>query len=220
MSTMTETAVETETAPVVVTMIRGTAGDSPATFARKVRNVALFASDDQTSPAITSVHIVADGLTLTLEATDRYGLAEETVQLGQSVASFAVLVDVKALLAAVKQLAPGRDPWALTLRPTADALTLDNGEGSTVRLPVVDGQFPKTASLWPGVVNSDGVTTYGLDRAQLARLGKVETKTAASRRNAYKGIDPVRFTFDTPRKPVVAHVGDTFRALIMPVRIS
>jgi len=223
MSTMTETAVETETAPAVVTMIRGTAGDSPATFARKVRNVALYASDDQTSPAIRAVHIVADGSrTIILVATDRYGLAEETVQLEAPVAPFApfaALVDVKALLAAVKQLVPGKNAWALTLRPSADALTLDNGEGSTVRLPLVDGQFPRTASLWPGVLDDsrEGVTSYGLSRFQLARLGKIDT----GNRSTVSGVaDPVRFTFQTARKPVVAHIGETFRALIMSVRID
>jgi len=220
---MTTDTVERQAAEQAATVLTfGLEGESPQTVARKIRNVALFAGTDDRLPVLEMVHVTGEGSTLTLEATDRYGLGQETVELAEPLAGpFALLVEARGLVAAVKATVTVRSPL-LVLRPDGDGLTVDDGGGTSIRLPKIDGTFPKVRSLWPtgDLADSDGASVIGLDRAQLARLAKVQTETAASARNAYKGIDPARFTIRTASKPFVVEIGETFRALVMPVRVA
>jgi len=218
---MTTDTVERQAVEQAATVLTfGLEGESPQTVARKIRNVALFAGTDDMLPVLETVHVTGDGSTLTLEATDRYGLGLETVELTEPLAvPFALLVEARALVAAVKATVAARS-LLLVLRPDRDGLTVDDGGGTSIRLPAVNGEFPKTRSLWDAHAGAEsaGAELIALDWATLGRLAKVQTD--AHRRKPYTGIDPVRFTIRAASKPYGVEIGETFRALVMPVRVA
>jgi len=92
------------------------------------------------------------------------------------------------------------------------SVIFDNGEG-LARVPTSPADFPNWERLFPNADTSHHEplpVTFGVSPKLLAILAKVTTES----KNA-----PIRFTVHRPLKPCVAEIGDTFRALVMPVRL-
>ena len=198
-------SVATIEAPAVNTTV-----EVPSDALRQLANVALFA-DSTRGATLGVVRLECDGVKITAVATNRYVLGVETIALNEPAEPFTVSLDVAALRPALKLTTNG---YSAPLRITVGlgSVVFDNGEG-LARVPTSPPDFPKWERLFPNGDTSDHEplpVTFGVAPRLLAILAKVTAETKDA---------PVRLTVHTPLKPCVAEIGDTFRALIMPVRL-
>ena len=135
--TMTETVSEMTTADCSVSF--GGANGTPAhVFAAAVKAVGLAAGKDKSLPVLMTVQLSYDGAgTLTLAATDRYRLHTATVKVDatESVEAWALLVDAKLLIAAVKRFGV-RDVFGWLEYDERRGLTVRDFEGAQTLAPV------------------------------------------------------------------------------------
>jgi DNA polymerase III sliding clamp (beta) subunit (PCNA family) len=187
-----------------------------ADLRRILGNVAPFASTDRTVPVLCAVRLeITDGI-LTGVAGDRFALAYDTcpVDLATESTDTSTLIDLSDAkrIMSILTVPRGMRPWPATLTFETSTLTVHvRFSDSTVKVPVVDGAFPRWRSLLPTEVNTaDGITRTAYNPKILAKLAKVtdpDTKRPAA-----------RFTFTGTDKPGYVRIGETFRALIMPIR--
>lgn len=139
--------------PAVGTVDGGLFGDA-------VKRVGVAASKDGTLPILAALHITATPDGLTLEATDRYRVAEDQVP-----ATITGDVPEKGWLVRADRLA-GRIPAAGDVTLLAGYAMFGVRTGTRVYITqVTDGDYPKITRLWP----ADPPTTVVFDRDALAQ---------------------------------------------------
>lgn len=178
-----------------------------------VDNVALFAATPaEMLPILEAVRLQWDGNALAVTATDRYTLAEQTVETADDAEPFIVHVNAKAFAAALK--AAGKSP-AVTLDIGNQYVTVD-WPGGKATAPVTDGEFPRVEKLWP--TKHTATEVIALNPRLLARFAKVKALDWRSSTEPTMRID---INDQSERKPYLVTFPDlpTFRALIVSVRL-
>jgi DNA polymerase III sliding clamp (beta) subunit (PCNA family) len=178
-----------------------------------------FAGTDDVYPVLTGIHFKAVDDAVDLVATDRYVASCETVKVAGDPHSFILPGAVaKQLLTLMprptrKRALTGMVTFAARQdnRVTATfigdvdlSLTFSPIELGTMSYPdvrkLIDDAAEKTAEAIPAV---------HFNPAYLVRV-MVAVKA--------RSYEPVRLSFTTPTKPVIISHGESFRALVMPVR--
>lgn len=233
---MTETAVIPTTSEVQ--KARAEFFVKPVNLDGALRTAMVAASTDATLPILNAVAITVTGAgNLVVQSTDRYMLVRALLEnegdpaqewdLGDLGSTPAVvsLGQCKTLLAWLKGLGRMGDKISLKVSVYADRMTLTWCDGTSYPVLLTDGDYPRIASLiedkWPA--EGEGVNCYGLNGANLDKLGKLG-KLCGKHGNLL--IRTADTTSDTYSKPVhfrgggdYKSVAPKFDGLVMPVRI-
>ncbi|HPB73300.1 MAG TPA: DNA polymerase III subunit beta [Phycicoccus sp.] len=173
-------------------------------FTQAVSQVAIAADRGDTLPILTGVRVEIEGEKMTLLATDRYRLAmrELTWHPADPSVSHVLLVPGRTLLDTAKALgASGSIDLAFGGAAGGDGLVgFEAGQRrSTTRL--LDGDYPKVASIFPTSSDTDAVfATHDLVEA-------VKRVALVAERNT-----PVRLTFTDGQVTIEAGTGDDAQA--------
>lgn len=185
---------------------------------------APFAGDDHSLPVLNTILLEGKGKWLVATATDRYslGMARAEVEGADGFRALVKLADARHIL---KLFSPAKGQARVTVSLTVEdrtdtasaKLKVDRDDGLfadcdslTATYSLVDGEFPKTASLFHNWKPSTDRSTSGFNPEYLARFQHV-TSTRG---------EPIRVTFGNDRGLTVVQAGDYFLGAIMPVRLS
>lgn len=215
-------------------------------FYRAALNASLFACKDDTLGVLCAVRFFAreDGA-VTAEATNRYAASQESMPLVEldhdpaheghagcpvPTTDLDVLVSVKSLVKVAKMLKQLTEPMYGTNAPPAVRIEWTEGErhvaftvtrhlspDQTLRAETEDGAYPRTIGRFydqhrtvrDGESLPDGFQDWTFNPEYLAVLAKVDSSA--------KGTS-ARLSFGMPGRPLLVHIGERFRALIMPIR--
>ena len=184
-----------------------------------------FAGSENAMPGINAALLEGKGKWLVATATDRYALGKSRVA-AEGVDGFRALVklaDAKHILKTFTAAKGQESPVVVSLtvqdRTTTDTakLTVDREDGLfadcdslTATYSLVDGEFPKTDSLFhkwkPATERAGG----GFNPQQLAKFQHVVSAHG----------EPIRLTIGDGSGTTIVQAGDHFLGLIMPVRLS
>ena len=173
-------------------------------FTKAVAQVSVAADRGDTLPILTGVRLEVEGDTMVLLATDRYRLAIRELHWSPTDAavSTVLLIPARTLADTAKSLgAAGPITLALGERAGGDGLVgFEAGQRrSTTRL--LDGDYPKVASIIPASSESEAVVdTHELVEA-VTRVALVAERTA-----------PVRLHFTQGQVVIEAGAGDDAQA--------
>lgn len=178
-------------------------------------NVLPHASTDKTVPVLNGLRLRVEGDTLTIDATDRYTLAEQTLALaGESVDGAAIVPTsfVKEIVKACKPVGYARPD--VTVSVDGDRITVEHVSGSLASV-LLPGSFPNAENLWPKDDVLVAVEVVGFSPANVAKFLKLHSDSMSLLKNA-----AAVFSFRGSRPATVA-VGalPDFRALVMPVKL-
>lgn len=183
-----------------------------AELARAVRSVLPHASKDKGLAVLNSVHITAQNDRIVVEATDRYSLAEVTVE-GTTMSEGVVDLILSSADATTlsRQLKDAYGNVAVTL--TEGRVSFEN-TAFIVAFTIVAGTYPEISRLLNGWTESDSYDAAGVlwDADRLARFAWKNLEPRKTNRGA-----GIRVRFDKKALMLVEY-GDHFRALVMPVR--
>lgn len=204
------TTAETTTSTTVdidaTVMIKG------ADLARILHNAALAADTGRNAlPVLAAVRLELDGDTLTAVGTERHRLFTDTAQCKapQVNTTAGALIRAADAVTVAKMTKSAAEVFVTF---AASAVTVQTPNGSTT-LTQVEGEFPRWRSLMPSPDVATEITTpFGLNPQQLAPLAKVET----GRRGK---AETMTVRAPSATKVFRVEIGDTFVALIMPVRL-
>lgn len=132
-------------------------------FASAVAQVTAAASKDETLPMLTGVRVGIEMDKLVLAATDRYRLAERQIpwEPAGEVPTGALVIPARTLAEAAKSLGGASEVQLAMGGDTGFVGLTAAGRHTMTRL--LDGEFVKFESLWPG----DSVTTAELELSAL-----------------------------------------------------
>jgi hypothetical protein len=204
MDTTTATATTTETA--VTIMAKG------ADLARILNNATLAADNGRNAlPVLASVRLELDGDTLTAVATDRYRLHFDTAACKAPQADTKAGALIRATDAAtVAKMTKGAAEVFVTFGSGSVNVQTANGSAT---LTHVEGEFPKWRGLLPDpAAPCELAGVFGLNPQNLAPLAKVDTGESGKPRT-------MRVKATSPTRVFRIEIGETFVALIQPVRI-
>lgn len=199
--------------PVTVTM-------DAKDLLRGLHNARLFAGVDVTLPVLRAIQIEGSSSGLTFVATDRYRIGVTTIPMKIKTFTFLLDLDDAALIGKLFNAKSG--PLSLTF--SEDKLTVQPAEGMVagpqvvITCTAVDGTFPKYQSLFD-VQPSDEKPAYntgdeiGMNPRYLAAFGRVKSDLSPH-------DSPIRVRVVSPLLPVFIDIGEQFRGLLMPVRLS
>lgn len=173
-------------------------------FTQAVAQVSVAADRGDTLPILTGVRMEVEGDRITLLATDRYRLAQRelTWHPGGSDASYVALIPARTLSDTARALgASGSVELALGTNAGGDGLIgFQAGQRrSTTRL--LDGEYPKVASIFPSNVDTESV----LKTSDLVEA--VKRVALVAERNT-----PVRLRFTDGQVAIEAGTGDDAQA--------
>ena len=213
-----------------------------ASLVRAITNTALFAATDDTLPGICAVRFTATDGTLTAEATDRYVYARETIPCQPGTLDVIdVAVQVKPLVAAIKPFAvalKNKNLSRLAEQPVISissdntyvhlTLTGHQAPDLTVTAPLQEGAFPRRAAALLAEAEaknrSESCGHVAFASKHLNTLSKVvgdgdveRKKIGATWMLKAPPKQEVKFVLGASNKAAVVYVGDSFRALVMPV---
>jgi DNA polymerase III sliding clamp (beta) subunit (PCNA family) len=179
-----------------------------------------FAGTDDVFPTLTGIHFNAVGDAVDLVATDRYVASCETVKVAGAPHSFILPGDVaKQLLTLMpkptrKRALTGMVTFAAREDKRVSASFIGDVDLSLTFTPIEPGtgSYPDVRKLIDESSEKapETIPAVHFNPAYLARVMRV----LAGRANG----EPVRLSFTTPKKPVIVSHGESFRAVVMPVR--
>lgn len=194
-------------------------------------NVLPHAGADDMMPVLASLRLEVSADGLKVVATDRYTLAWETVGPSSAVtdgkvdtrapflrdgegAGLLSARDAKTVAATLKRLRFGR--VTVEIEPAMIRFIMLD---STLTFAAVGGEYPSYHSLVPATGTATGpVDMIGFTPSFLARFATVTLQEGQPRgKNAKKPAMTMRFY--GAHKPAAVCIGETFRAIIMPVKI-
>jgi DNA polymerase III sliding clamp (beta) subunit (PCNA family) len=190
-------------------------------------NALVCASTDAARPVLTTVLVeLVDGGTLRLVSTDSYVLAVQTLATADAEDVFpaSILLERAGLEAVVKLCKAVRKPGRGTPIVTAETVeggVVFAGDGQTVTVRSVDGDFPNWQQLDKVDAPAEAYPVVCLGRNRLAQLCKLRapgTKGATNTGLAFR----VELA-ETPLKPqrwTNTEGGQDLSVLVMPVRIA
>ena len=226
------TATETETTVtelVAIDSARFRFTIQASTLASALRNVAPFASTDDTLPILTGVQVTVSGREVTLLTTDRYTLARQVLTLdADDVTGCGSIVLPKATIKALSAATKARN-WELTSITAGDddTITVICHDGATSTTKALSGDFPRCGKMLddfqpaPDVREVSSLPSIAFNAGILARFAKVgragkETVTlvvAADSVHDYSG------SVKRNAKPVRWECGDA-SGLICAIRLA
>jgi hypothetical protein len=175
-------------------------------FVGMLTEIARFAGTDVTLPMLNGVLLHAAPGLLAATATDRFKLAQiRTGGVGALPDSLIRLGDVKRTITVLKgaDVADNatlvRDEQTLTITTTS----------VTLRIEVAEVDFPNVATIFNGLTPTEGQFVAILPQ-QLAPFAAVA--------KAYR--EPLRMQVNGEVRPTLVSIGDNFRGLVMPCRLS
>lgn len=199
-------ATKARTAPTTCTV-------DTAALLGLLTDIARTASTDDVMPMINGVllHTASHDKTPVLVATstDRFHLGQAHIECtGGIPESFVRLDDIKRLIAVLKPLAHGESLLEISAADNALAFNVD---GMAMTLPTSE-ELPK----WPkiGPLFSTDRNSAEQHTAIAPRLMATMTAVAKARGES------LRIQFQGANRPVIVLIGDAYRALVMPVRVS
>jgi DNA polymerase III subunit beta len=170
------------------------------TFTQAVAQVSVAADRGDTLPILTGVRVEIDGDKVTMLATDRYRLAmrELTWHPSSPEASHVALVPARTLSETAKALgAAGSIDVALGDADHGDGLIGFEAGARRATTRLLDGEYPKVTSIFPGSVDTVAVI-------ETARLIEAVRRVAlVAERNT-----PVRLRFTDGQVAIEAGTGD------------
>ncbi len=181
---------------------------------RCIANAALFAAPyKDCQPGLSVVRFEFDEGHLLALATNRYVLSWEVVQVQTDVGSEVVpepfslrLSDVKRVLAMLPKT--GAAAWATVEYDPDDESLVFDCHGESIRTTAEGAEFPRCRIRRDGFKAADKPTVV-LASEYLALLAKVDDGTKC----------PVlHFELAEGNKPMRISIGETFRALLVPIR--
>ena len=179
-------------------------------------NAAIFASTNDTLPALNTVRLTWEPGTATViaEATDRYlvARAHAPVTTDTDTELFTACIPtsaVKMLVAGLRQFKIGS--VTLTTAPAAPVLAVTFPDGLAQTVPLEQRDYPNTRKLFPVVFNAATCprpVVWGADKmGKIAKVKNVRLRTQ----------DPIIFGSAEPRKPVPFMIGDWFVGIGLPM---
>lgn len=175
-----------------------------AAFTQAVAQVSIAADRGDTLPILTGVRVEVDGDKVTLLATDRYRLAQRelTWNPGSSDASYVSLIPARTLSDTAKALgAGGSVDVAFGSAAGGDGLVgFEAGQRRTTSR-VLDGEYPKVASIFPTTVDTVAVVETA------ALIESVKRVALVAERNT-----PVRLRFTESVLAIEAGQGEEAQA--------
>lgn len=173
-------------------------------FTQAVAQVSVAADRSDTLPILTGVRMEVDGEKITLLATDRYRLAQRDLTWNpeQPDQSAVVLIPARTLSDTAKALgASATVEVALGDAAGGDGLVgFEAGQRrTTTRL--LDGEYPKVASIFPASVDTEAVVETGALTEAVKRVSLVAERNT-----------PVRLRFTDGQVAIDAGTGDDAQA--------
>lgn len=192
---------EYPTLPVSPEPSGSVAGD---VFTQAVAQVAVAADRSDTLPILTGVRVEIDGSTMTLLATDRYRLAMRELEWNprDTSAAAVLLIPARTLAETAKALgAAASVDLALGDAAGGDGLVgFEAGQRRTTSR-LLDGEYPKVASIFPASVDTEAVVETA------ALVEAVKRVALVAERNT-----PVRLRFTDGQVAIDAGTGDDAQA--------
>lgn len=174
-------------------------------FAHAVAQVAIAAGRDDTLPVLTGIRVEVAGELLTLVATDRYRLAVRTLSWRPEpdIADMSVLIPARTLAEAAKTLAGAGAEVVLGLGTGAAGEGLAGFTAGARRTTtrVLDGEFPKYASLIPAEFTAEARVSCAALVESVKRVSLVASRSA-----------PIKVTFGGDECVLEAGTGDEAQA--------
>lgn len=189
----------------------------PKASAVVVRNVAVFASDDESRPVLGGIHVEAarDGGVLT--ATDTFALATAILPAATWTPGMSVVLDAVQLAKFARKnkslvsLAPVDDEW----------WTATAANGATGAVEVIRGDYPKWRQEVPAADAEPYAGPIALGEVWHHKAGKLKTIDNLDRAASWR--DPVVITIEpkiSALKPVLFDAPNAgISGVVMPVRI-
>lgn len=191
---------------------------------RAMQNVALFACKDDTLPALCALHFTGAGGELRIEATDRYTLAQEWLPC--EAGTLDILVDAKQAVAVAKALTAALKPSKYLAETPSVTITVEGhyarfalaghvGPTVSAVAETIGSQYPdKAAAKFFPEDEAEYVKAYDghitVNAEYLARIAKVDI---GDKKHTFP-----RLIIGGARQPVIVHVGDAFRAVLVPLK--
>lgn len=173
-------------------------------FTQAVAQVSVAADRSDTLPILTGVRVEIDGSTMTLLATDRYRLATREIEWNPQDTSAAavLLIPARTLAETAKALgAAASVDIALGDAAGGDGLVgFEAGQRRTTSR-LLDGEYPKVASIFPASVDTEAVVETA------ALIEAVKRVALVAERNT-----PVRLRFTDGQVAIDAGAGDDAQA--------
>ncbi|QQS02117.1 MAG: DNA polymerase III subunit beta [Austwickia sp.] len=173
-------------------------------FTQAVAQVSVAADRSDTLPILTGVRVEIDGSTMTLLATDRYRLAMRELEWNprDTSAAAVLLIPARTLAETAKALgAAASVEIALGDAAGGDGLIgFEAGQRRTTSR-LLDGEYPKVASIFPASVDTEAVVETG------ALVEAVKRVALVAERNT-----PVRLRFTDGQVAIDAGTGDDAQA--------
>lgn len=205
MTTALDTA--TDVATVTVTL------DS-SDLVRILTNAGLATDTTRTIPVLGAVRLELGAGTILAVGTDRYRLHTDTAKTNGATDEAGALLD-RADAAAVCKLVKGAGEVTVTISAGSFAVRTAN---STATYATVDGEFPRWRSLMPEHNHDDGPSApFAYNPQYLADFAKVVQRADYRGRAVKPSV--MRIQQVSPSKPARITIGETFVALLMPVRL-
>ncbi len=182
----------------------GSSGSVPGeVFSSAVSQVTIAAGRDDTLPVLTGVRVEIDGEDVTLYATDRYRLATRRLRWhperpGETAT---VLVPAKTLADTARALGSAPVTIALAAAGAGEGMVGFEGQGRRTTTRLLDGEFPKVASLFP----ASSATVAIVETAPFAE--SVKRVALVAERNT-----PIRLAFADGEVTLQAGTGDEAQA--------
>lgn len=173
-------------------------------FTQAVAQVSVAADRSDTLPILTGVRVEIDGSTMTLLATDRYRLAMRELEWNprDTSAAAVLLIPARTLAETAKALgAAASVDIALGDAAGGDGLVgFEAGQRRTTSR-LLDGEYPKVASIFPATVDTEAVVETG------GLIEAVKRVSLVADRNT-----PVRLRFTDGQVAIDAGTGDDAQA--------
>ncbi|MCA0438249.1 MAG: DNA polymerase III subunit beta [Austwickia sp.] len=173
-------------------------------FTQAVAQVSIAADRSDTLPILTGVRVEIDGSTMTLLATDRYRLAMRELEWNprDTAAAAVLLIPARTLAETAKALgAAASVEIAMGDAAGGDGLVgFEAGQRRTTSR-LLDGEYPKVASIFPASVDTEAVVETA------ALIEAVKRVALVAERNT-----PVRLRFTEGQVAIDAGTGDDAQA--------
>jgi hypothetical protein len=205
---------------------------------RVLSDAAVFASHDETIPALCMVHVEFDGTRMLAVATDRFRLGVSKADFDKqgldnqpeyAVATFNLalrdVVQLIMLSKTSKRNQRSRFVWVNSaLAPSAEydtgTVTFKFSDGASLEVTPQDTEFPKWRQLFPETGTQVPRDATAFTAEYLASFGKVNG--GDSQRLVMYSHDNVHGydkKTEKHQKPTTFTIGDNFVGLLMPVRL-
>lgn len=197
----------------------------PARLSQLIANVLPSASKDMARPLLAAVLLRLQGHRIVATTTDSYSISEDSLQVeagappkGSAWRCVLSLTEIRRVTSFLKS----SETTLVTARLSEGTLSLSDGPASLIVRTIEetdDYSYPDTDKLFEdSLAKFDKVPkradfVLGLNATFVYRFAKILNAKG-------EGIYSTEFRIGNPHHPVSIKCGETFRALLMPVRLT